>query len=119
MPFLVIMCELFSGVVRPHDEMPVFWRYTMYYITPFTYWIGGIVSTVLAGRPVVCNEGDLNYFVPPPGQTCGQYAGAWLQTTTGYLVDPLASDRCGYCKYEVADEVCSFREWILSGFGTD
>ena len=107
MPFLVIMCELFNGVLRPQSQMPVVWKYTMYYVAPFTYWIGGILSTVISGRPVVCSEIDLNFFTAPPGQTCAQYAGAWLETTTGYLTDPNAIGNCGYCKYSVADEVVS------------
>lgn len=105
MPFMVIMCELFNGVLRPQMQMPAVWRYTMYYVAPFTYWIGGILSTVLAGQPIVCAENDLSFFVPPEGQTCAVYAEAWLSSTTGYLVDPGAMARCGYCKYSVADDV--------------
>lgn len=105
MPFIVIMCELFNGILRPQSQMPVLWKYTMYYITPFTYWIGGILSTVVSGQTIVCSEPDLNFFVPPPGQTCGEYAGSWLSATTGYLVDPNATSQCGYCKYSVADDV--------------
>ncbi|KFY17638.1 hypothetical protein V491_04960 [Pseudogymnoascus sp. VKM F-3775] len=93
MPFMVIMCELFNGVLRPQMEMPVVWRYTMYYAAPFTYWIGGILSTVLAGQPIICAENDLSFFVPPEGQTCAMYAEAWLSSTTGYLVDPGSTAR--------------------------
>lgn len=105
MPFMVIMCELFNGVLRPQMQMPVVWKYTMYYVAPFTYWIGGILSAVLAGQPIVCAENDLSFFVPTEGQTCALYAEAWLSSTTGYLVDPGATTRCGYCKYSVADDV--------------
>lgn len=105
MPFMVIMCELFNGVLRPQMEMPVVWRYTMYYAAPFTYWIGGILSTVLAGQPIICAENDLSFFIPPEGQTCAMYAEAWLSSTTGYLVDPGSTARCTYCKYSTADDV--------------
>ncbi|KFY68490.1 hypothetical protein V498_10627, partial [Pseudogymnoascus sp. VKM F-4517 (FW-2822)] len=94
MPFMVIMCELFNGVLRPQMQMPVVWKYTMYYVAPFTYWIGGILSAVLAGQPIVCAENDLSFFVPTEGQTCALYAEAWLSSTTGYLVDPGATTRC-------------------------
>lgn len=107
MPFLVIMCELFNGVLRPQSQMPVVWKYTMYYVAPFTYWIGGILSTTLSGRPIICSEQDLNFFLAPPGQTCVQYAGEWMNTTMGYLVDGNATGRCGYCQYESADDVSS------------
>ncbi|KAG9242225.1 pleiotropic drug resistance protein, ABC superfamily [Calycina marina] len=104
MPFLAIMCELFNGVLRPHDQMPVIWRYTMYYVAPFTYWIGGVLSTVLSGRPVVCDAKDLNYFRPPSGQTCGEYAGSWAASSVGYLVDQNSTESCGYCQYSSAND---------------
>jgi hypothetical protein len=85
--------------------MPTFWRYTMYYITPFTYWIGGILSSTLHNQPVVCNAKDLSFFNPPPGIMCGVYAESWLQTVAGYIVNPDAPDLCGYCQYDVADDV--------------
>ena len=106
MPFLVIMCELFNGVLRQHVQMPVIWRYTMYYIAPFTYWIGGILSTVLSGQSVICDQKDFNFFTPPPGQTCGEYASSWVSSTTGYLMDPNSTSVCRYCQYTLADEVC-------------
>lgn len=99
------MCELFNGVLRPQEQMPAVWKYTMYYVAPFTYWIGGILSTVLGDQQVICDEADLNYFQAPSGQTCGQYADSWLRTTTGYLVDPDATASCGYCQYSVAHQV--------------
>lgn len=52
MPFFIIMCELFTGILRPQSQMPAVWKYTMYYVTPFTYWIGGVLTSVLRGIPV-------------------------------------------------------------------
>ena len=106
MPFLVIMCELFNGVLRPQSQMPAVWKYTMYYVAPFTYWIGGILSATLAGQPVICNSSDLNWFLKPDSMTCMEYAADWINQTTGYLVDGEdGTGRCGYCQYSVADEV--------------
>jgi ABC-type multidrug transport system permease subunit len=104
MPFMVIMCELFNGVLRPQSQMPVVWKYTMYYVAPFTYWIGGVLSSVMAGTKVVCSEADLSFFNAPPGQTCGEYAASWLENATGYLSEPEATGSCGYCAYSVADD---------------
>ncbi|KAL5364493.1 ABC-2 type transporter-domain-containing protein [Aspergillus floccosus] len=113
MPFFIIMCELFNGILQPHKNMPVFWKYTMYYMTPFTYWIGGVLTAVLRGMPVVCDADELTVFEAPANSTCGDYAGAWLRAKgVGYLSNPDETGRCGYCKYSFGDD-------YLSGIGLD
>lgn len=108
MPFFIIMCELFNGILQPHQNMPAFWAYTMYYVTPFTYWIGGVLASVLGGVPVVCNEGELTLFESPPNITCGEYAGPWLaEHGVGYLSNPNGQGECGYCEYSYGDDVRS------------
>jgi hypothetical protein len=106
MPFFIIMCELFNGILQPHKNMPVFWKYTMYYVTPFTYWIGGVLTSVLRGMPVVCSQDELVVFESPLNMTCGEYAMPWLSSTgSGYLSNPDGRGHCGYCKYSRGDDV--------------
>ena len=105
MPFFLIMCEIFSGVLRPQAEMPVFWAYTMYYITPFTYWVGGILSVILTGQEVTCDPNELVTFKAPPLQTCEEYAKPWLDVSAGYLQNPGDMGSCQYCPYGVGDDV--------------
>lgn len=106
MPFFIIMCELFNGILQPHSQMPAFWKYTMYYITPFTYWIGGVLTSVLRGTEVVCPQSELTIFGSPPNVTCGEYAGAWLDSKgVGYLSNPEGTGECGYCEYSFGDDV--------------
>ncbi|KAK1148424.1 hypothetical protein N8T08_009427 [Aspergillus melleus] len=113
MPFFIIMCELFNGILQPHENMPAFWAYTMYYATPFTYWIGGVLTSVLRGTPVICDESELTIFESPSHLTCGEYAGAWLEEKgVGYLYNPDDSGKCGYCEYSYGDD-------YLSGIGLD
>lgn len=113
MPFFIIMCELFNGILRPHDQMPAFWKYTAYYTTPFTYWIGGVLTAVLGGTSVVCDESELTLFASPPNMNCGEYAGSWLvEKGVGYLFDPENTGTCGYCEYSRGDD-------YLSGIGLD
>ncbi|KAE8144705.1 ABC-2 type transporter-domain-containing protein [Aspergillus avenaceus] len=108
MPFFIIMCELFNGILQPHENMPAFWKYTMYYATPFTYWIGGVLSSVLHGMPVVCDESELAVFESPPNMTCQEYAGPWLaKHGVGYLSNPDGAGQCGYCKYNAGDDYLS------------
>ncbi|KAJ5772773.1 hypothetical protein N7457_007669 [Penicillium paradoxum] len=113
MPFFIIMCELFNGILRPQSQMPVFWKYTMYYITPFTYWIGGVLTAVLRGTDVVCSQTELTVFESPPNTTCREYAGAWLNAKgIGYLSNPDGMGECGYCEFSHGDD-------YLSGIGLD
>ena len=108
MPLFIIMCELFNGILRPHAQMPALWKYTMYYLSPFTYWIGGVLSSVLEGVPVVCDaeRGELSIFHAPEGRTCGEYAAEWIGAgTVGYLDNPAAIGECGYCEFGVGDDV--------------
>ncbi|KAJ5549700.1 hypothetical protein N7461_004398 [Penicillium sp. DV-2018c] len=105
MPFFIIMCELFNGILRPQSQMPAFWKYTMYYITPFTYWIGGVLASVLRGTPVICSQSELTIFESPPNTTCREYAGAWLDAKgVGYLSNPDEMGQCGYCEYSFGDD---------------
>jgi ABC-type multidrug transport system permease subunit len=108
MPFFIIMCELFNGILRHHEQMPAFWKYTMYYITPFTYWIGGVLTAVLRGTDVICSSSELTLFESPPNMTCGEYAGPWLASKgVGYLSNEDSSGICGYCQYSRGDDVSS------------
>ena len=106
LPFFFVMFSLFNGIVRPYGQLPVFWRYWMYWVNPSTYWIGGVLAAVLKDTTVVCAPGEATIFNPPPGQTCGQYAGAWLRDVAGqgYLTNPNASTQCGYCQYRSGEE---------------
>lgn len=105
MPFFVVMCEFFNGVLQPKELMPAVWRYTMYYIGPFTYWISGVITMILAGVHVRCSDSELIRFSVPSDTTCGEYANDWLSGTKGYLENPDAFDDCGYCQYAAGQDV--------------
>jgi ATP-binding cassette, subfamily G (WHITE), member 2, SNQ2 len=95
------MVFLFNGTVRPYSALPVFWRYWMYYVNPVTWWLRGVLSTVLPSVVVQCAPDEMTYFNPPPGQTCGAYADAFVTDIagSGYLTNPNATANCGYCAY--------------------
>lgn len=114
MPLFVIVCEFFNGVLQPRELMPAVWAYTIYYISPFTYWISGIAAMVLPGVHILCAESELTRFQAPEGSTCLQYAGDWLSGSKGYLVNPDATSDCGYCQYSDGEEVSFFSE-IMCG----
>lgn len=100
LPFFFVMFSLFNGVVRPYAQLPVFWRYWMYWLNPSTYWIGGVMAATLKDIEVVCGPAEAAMFDPPPGQTCGQYAQSYVDGVgVGYLTNPDATAACGYCQY--------------------
>ncbi|KAK0532734.1 ATP-binding cassette transporter snq2 [Tilletia horrida] len=103
-PFLIIIFALFCGVTIPKPTMPKFWRSWMYELNPFTRLVGGLVANELGGLPVRCRDSELSRFVPPMGQTCAQWAGAFLNDFGGYLANPNATSDCGYCQYATGDE---------------
>jgi ABC-type multidrug transport system permease subunit len=100
---LVFMSLTFCGVLQTADALPDFWIF-MYRVSPFTYWVSGIVSTQLHGRPVVCSRDEMSIFSPPDGQTCGAYLEGFLSQAPGVLQNPDATSDCQYCSLEVADQ---------------
>ena len=54
---------------------------------------------------VRCEPSEAAYFDPPPGLSCGEYAGAFVEgVQRGYLVNPDAMANCGYCSYASGKE---------------
>ena len=116
LPFFLVMVLLITGVLIPYciilpisltkAQLTVVWRYTMYYISPATYLISGVLGAVLNGVPVVCSPLETAMFNPPSGQTCGAYASDFVGSSLGYLVNPNSTADCQYCSLRNANEVC-------------
>ncbi|KAK6068393.1 multidrug resistance protein CDR1 [Seiridium cupressi] len=90
---------LFSGVVVPYDQIQAFWRYWLYYIDPFTYLIGALLTPVAWDAKVVCEASELTYIPLPSNSTCGEYMSDFLSQTAGYVVDSASTTSCAYCPY--------------------
>ncbi|KAI8961493.1 ABC-2 type transporter-domain-containing protein [Daldinia sp. FL1419] len=104
LPFFFVMFGLFNGVIRSYATLPVFWRYWMYWLNPSTYWINGILAATLDGVAVECEPSETAKFNAPPNRTCNDYAGEFVRTTGGYLLNPDATSECQYCAYRVGNE---------------
>jgi len=100
---LMIMMTLFNGVLQSPDALPGFWIF-MYRVSPFTYWVAGIVATQVHERPVNCSPREVSVFSPPAGQTCGEYLAPYLQVAPGTLQNPDATVDCQYCSLSNADQ---------------
>ncbi|KAG5925530.1 hypothetical protein E4U42_004205 [Claviceps africana] len=103
---LAILSIVFSGVLQTATALPGFWKF-MYRVSPFTYWISGVVSTELHGRPIDCSENEMNVFDPPQGTTCGAYLQPLLSRAPGHLKNPEATSQCQYCGVSNADQILS------------
>ena len=80
-------------------------------LDPFHYYIEGLTVNELDGLQVHCTQRDLLVFNAPPGQTCGQYAQAFLATAPGYIDNPSATSQCGYCPYTVGNNYFDTLGW--------
>ncbi|WVF72570.1 hypothetical protein IAT40_007387 [Kwoniella sp. CBS 6097] len=98
-PLLIGVLVTFCGVLVPYPQITTFWRYWLYWINPFNYLIGGLVSRIVWNIDVQCAEEEFGVFDPPQGQTCGQYMQTFLSSNPGYLQDPSATSQCKYCSY--------------------
>ncbi|KAL3456645.1 ABC-2 type transporter-domain-containing protein [Aspergillus heterothallicus] len=84
---------LFNGVMQPPSQLPGFWIF-MYRVSPFTYYVSGISSTALHGRPIQCSNVELSVFDPPAGDTCYEYLSEYLDLAGGSLYNPNATSGC-------------------------
>ncbi|KAF7559139.1 hypothetical protein G7046_g5028 [Stylonectria norvegica] len=103
---LSLMSTIFCGVLQTPNALPGFWIF-MYRVSPFTYWIAGIVATALHGRAVTCSSTETSVFNPPSGQTCGEYLEPLLQIAPGQLQNPGDREQCQYCTFSNADQYLS------------
>ncbi|KAH9470579.1 hypothetical protein Pst134EA_007825 [Puccinia striiformis f. sp. tritici] len=103
-PVLVLVFALFCGVTVPTPNIPKFWRNWMYNLNPLTRVISGLVANEMHGLKVTCAPEEYAVFQPPSGQTCIQWAGAFIQRSGGYLLDPTATSRYQYCESRVGDD---------------
>ncbi|ODA80911.1 hypothetical protein RJ55_03871 [Drechmeria coniospora] len=101
---LTLMSIIFSGVLQTAEALPGFWIF-MYRVSPFTYWIGGIVATELHGRPITCSSAETSVFNPPPGMSCAEYLAPLAGTGPGVLQNPNATEACAFCPVTTADEL--------------
>lgn len=69
----------------------------MYYLSPFTYLIDGMLATGLANNKVTCSSIEINKFSPPSNETCGEFMNDFKNIYGGYLLNPNARRDCEFC----------------------
>jgi ATP-binding cassette subfamily G (WHITE) protein 2 (SNQ2) len=75
----------------------------MYFLSPFTYLLEGMLSLVVHNVTITCETAELAIFSAPPGQTCDSYVGPYIAQAGGY-VQTQANGQCGFCQYANGDE---------------
>ncbi|GAB5587019.1 ATP-binding cassette transporter snq2 [Umbelopsis nana] len=76
-----------------------FWSSWLYWLVPYHYVIEGLVTNVLEGDIVHCNENDFFTLIAPPSQTCAQYLAPYFQNDPGYVDNPNDTTACKVCQY--------------------
>jgi ABC-type multidrug transport system permease subunit len=106
--FFFMFVNTFSGTLSPKPVTPAGWRW-YYQVSPLFYLSEGTTADLLYDLDIKCEVGETFTFQPATTSssagnssavaTCQEYAGEFLQTATGYLLNPDATSDCHYCRY--------------------
>ncbi|KAL1652217.1 Multidrug resistance protein [Diplodia intermedia] len=94
---LFMLTLIFCGVLATKEQLPGFWVF-MYYVSPFTYLVSGMLSTAVANSEVTCAANEYLRFDPAGDKTCYEYIEPYtVATGGGYMLNPNATSDCQYC----------------------
>jgi ABC-type multidrug transport system ATPase subunit/ABC-type multidrug transport system permease subunit len=100
-PVVIGTLVSFCGVLVPYAQIQPFWRYWIYYLNPFNYLMGSLLTFTTFSAPVYCAEAEFAVFDPPSGQTCQSYLAPYqmgMGARTN-LTNPNATSGCKVCEY--------------------
>jgi ABC-type multidrug transport system ATPase subunit len=100
-PLIIGVLVSFCGVLVPYAEIQAFWRYWIYYLNPFNYLMGSLLTFTTFDAPVKYSDSEFAIFDPPSGQTCASYLTEYLAGlgSRTNLVNPDATAACRVCEY--------------------
>ncbi|KAK9473384.1 ATPase [Dipodascopsis tothii] len=107
----------FSGVLVPYSNIQAFWRYWLYWIDPFQYLLGALLTKPLYAIDIHCRDDELARFAPPANTTCGDYMAPFLAENTGYVVDPTSTSLCEYCQFSTGAEFAKQYNYNSDSYG--
>ena len=78
----------------------------LYYLNPFTYLMGSLLTFTMFDRPVNCKTSELAIFDTPNGQTCASYLSEYMSGlgSRTNLLNPEATSGCKVCQYRVGSD---------------
>lgn len=105
-PLIIGVLVSFCGVLVPYAQIQAFWRYWIYYLNPFNYLMGSMLTFALWDKPVTCGDNEFAIFPPPAGQTCGEYLADFLAGAGAgsNLVNPDSTTSCRVCEYTTGSD---------------
>lgn len=93
----------FCGVLVPFSQTQQFWRYWLYYLNPYTYLMGFLLTLSLFDWDVKCGTHELAIFDTPNGHNCQQYLSRYLSPNgigrLANLINPEATSGRRVCRY--------------------
>jgi ABC-type multidrug transport system permease subunit/ABC-type multidrug transport system ATPase subunit len=100
-PLIIGVLISFCGVLVPYTQIQVFWRYWIYWLNPFNYLIGSLLTFTIWDTEVVCNPEELAVFDLVGEISCGQYLTDYLNGvgSGSRLLNPDATGRCQVCPF--------------------
>lgn len=102
---LFVFTIIFDGVLQPYSQLK--WWQWMYWTSPFTYIIEGLLGQAIANIDINCSPTELVVIQPPLNMTCGDYMSTFISEVGGYLTDSSATSACNYCPYRTTNEFLS------------
>nr|WQM87383.1 ABC transporter [Xylaria grammica] len=97
--FFFMFVNTFAGTLSPRPATPTGWRW-YYNVSPLYYLSEGTSADMLYGLDLTCRTDEISIFQPPNGTSCQNYAGDFLRTATGFVLNPDAFADCQYCRYK-------------------
>lgn len=100
-PLVIGTLASFCGVLVPYSQIQPFWRYWIYYLNPFNYLMGSLLTFTTFDAEVNCADSEFALFNPPSGSTCASYLADYMQGKGARtnLVNPDATAGCRVCEY--------------------
>jgi ATP-binding cassette, subfamily G (WHITE), member 2, SNQ2 len=101
-PLIIGTLVSFCGVLVPYSQLQSFWRYWIYYLNPFNYLIGSMMTFTIFENPVKCGSKEFALFDTPNGETCLEYLTDYMQMAGARtsLDNPNDTSACRVCQYK-------------------
>ncbi|KAJ5163911.1 uncharacterized protein N7500_005741 [Penicillium coprophilum] len=101
--FFFMFVNTFAGTLTAREKTPAGWSW-YFNVSPLYYLAEGLTTNSLYGHEIRCVSSEVTVFHAPANDTCLSYAGSFLKSATGYLVNPDATGDCDYCRYSLGQE---------------